>query len=191
VCHVPKHMKQNRHVAAQHIVPEEACYSMLGEVQSIMLVEDPPEASARSLVLPEMQDSESEAKRPQKRRSASMCIGREAAQEAIKLSGMAADHCRYCRWLHKAAEVDAEEASSICEPCQQRTPGMIISREDAQEAIKQSGLPADHCRYCQWLHAAAEGDAEGSSSWERGHKWGWLSFMPRLEWPLKKRRRLA
>lgn len=114
-----------------------------------------------------------------------MSICREAAQEAINLSGMAADHCRYCRWLHKAAEVGAEE------PCQKRIPGMIISREDAQEAIKLSGMPADHCRYCQWLHEAAEGDAEESSSWERGHKWGWLSLMPRLEWPWKKRRRLA
>eukprot|EP00930_Biecheleria_cincta_P015832 TRINITY_DN1306_c0_g1_i1.p1 TRINITY_DN1306_c0_g1~~TRINITY_DN1306_c0_g1_i1.p1 ORF type:complete len:319 (-),score=52.59 TRINITY_DN1306_c0_g1_i1:381-1250(-) len=136
----------------------------------------------------EMQASESEETRPPKRRLASMLISQEVAEEAISLSGMPADHCRYCRWLHKAAEFGSEEASSSCEPGQQR---MSISQEAAQEAIRLSGMPAEHCRYCQWLHRAAAGDAERSSSWERGHKRGWFSFAPRLEWPWSKRKRLS
>eukprot|EP00930_Biecheleria_cincta_P015833 TRINITY_DN1306_c0_g1_i2.p1 TRINITY_DN1306_c0_g1~~TRINITY_DN1306_c0_g1_i2.p1 ORF type:complete len:319 (-),score=47.63 TRINITY_DN1306_c0_g1_i2:378-1262(-) len=136
----------------------------------------------------EMQVSGSEETRPPKRRLASMRISREAAEEAMRLSGMPADHCRYCRWLHKAAEFGSEEASSSCEPGQQR---MSISQEAAQEAIRLSGMPAEHCRYCQWLHRAAAGDAEGSSSCQRGNKRGWLSFTPRLEWTWSKRRRLS
>lgn len=119
-------------------------------------------------------------------RTRDMFISREAARAAIKLSGMPADHCRWCQWLHKSAEVD-DVAPSECEPDQKRG---FISREAAREAIKLSGMPAEHCRWCQWLHKAAEFDDVAPSTSEPGGKRSWIAFMPIWQLPWNKRRRL-